>query len=273
MSKKTAKKQITNQVVVTTSDNSKKNAGKKITIPHEVLNSDNLVDASTNTLELEVNPDGNLQPVETPETTEATESTEAISDEVATELIPANANNLETMVEQVVENNEPTTETVVEAPEVIAETLLANKDVNETMVEPVADSNETATETIVEVSEVIADNTENHELVTEGNEPIKEVAQVAEVEPKKSSKKKGDAASTIKRVKLVGTSYHYFRNILKYLFRENEIQSAKFIKNAVGWHGYISIAEGDKEQSLKVFAQYQIDNPDVKALWWDVSAN
>jgi len=268
MSKKTAKKQITNL-----SDNSKKNAGKKITIPLEVTTSDNLVDAPTDALELEVNPDGNLQPLETSETTETTESTETISDEVATELIGANANDLETMVEQVVENNEPATETVVEATEVIAETLLANEDGIETMVEQVAENNEPAAETVAEVSEVIAENTENHELVVEGNEPVIEVAQVAEVETKKSSKKKGDAAGTIKRVKLVGTSYHYFRNILKYLLRENEIQSAKFVKDAVGWHGYISIAESDKEQALKVFAQYRIDNPDTKELWWDVSAN
>lgn len=90
-----------------------KNAGKKITIPLEVATSDNLVDASTNALELVVNPDGNLQPVD-PETTETTESTETISDEVATDLIPANADELETMVELVADSNETAIEEVLE---------------------------------------------------------------------------------------------------------------------------------------------------------------
>ncbi len=241
---------------------SKKKTGKnQITKP-----SDNLVDASTISVSenLEVNPDENSQPVELV-ISEVTENTEIISDE---HFIPANADYLETLAEPVAESNEPAAEIVVEEPEVIAENI-------ETMVEQVAENND-ATETVVEEPEVIGENTENHELVVEGNEPvIEEVAEVAEVEPKKSSKKKSDTTTStnVKRVKLVGTSYHYFRNWLKSVLRENEIQSAKFIKDSTGWNGHISILECDKEQALKVLAQYRIDNPDTKSLWWDVNAN
>ena len=242
----------------------KKTSKNQITKP-----SDNLVVASTISVSdnLEVNPDENLQPVETTEDSDVPENTETISDEVVADLIPVNSDDLETIVEVVTENPE----TVVdEVPQLIAETsVLANED----GIEQVAENND-ATETVVEVPEVIAGNTENNELVVDGNEVIVD-AQVVEVEPKKSSKKKSDTtvSTIVKRVKLVGTSYHYFRNWLKSVFRENEIQSAKFIKDPTGWNGHISIPESDKEQALKVLAQYQIDNPDTKTLWWDVIAN
>jgi len=225
---------------------SKKKTGKnQITKPVAEAISDNSVDVATISVSenLEVNPDEILVTEEAQAISEITESTETISDEVPLE--------------------------------VIAETsVLANEDGIETMVEQVAENNEPATETVEEVSVVISDSTENHELVVEGNEPVID-AQVAELEPKKSSKKKSDttAGTIVKRVKLVGTSYHYFRNWLKSVLRENEIQSAKFIKDPTGWNGHISIPEGDKEQALKVLAQYQIDNPDTKSLWWDVIAN
>ncbi len=242
----------------------KKTSKNQITKP-----SDNLVVASTISVSdnLEVNPDENLQPVETTEDSDVPENTETISDEVVADLIPVNSDDLETIVEVVTENPE----TVVdEVPQLIAETsVLANED----GIEQVAENND-ATETVVEVPEVIAGNTENNELVVDGNEVIVD-AQVVEVEPKKSSKKKSDTTTStnVKRVKLVGTSYHYFRNWLKSVLRENEIQSAKFIKDSTGWNGHISILECDKEQALKVLAQYRIDNPDTKSLWWDVNAN
>jgi hypothetical protein len=97
-----------------------------------------------------------------------------------------------------------------------------------------------------------------------------------DAKPKKSVKTKPagtTSSNTVERIKLVGTSYHYFRNFLKYLFRENKITSAKFIKDSVGWKGYISIPADVKEPALKVLAQYQIDNPETKTLWWEVTAN
>ena len=240
----------------------KKTVKNQITKPVAEAISDNLVDASTISVSenLEVNPDENLVTEEAPAISEVIENTEIISDEVATDLIPANVDDLETMVEHVPDSNEPATDTVV----------AENTGNHEVVVE----GNEPATETVVDALEVIAENTENHEVVVEGNEPVIKDTQVEEVEPKKSSKKKSDttASTIVKRVKLVGTSYHYFRNWLKSVFRENEIQSAKFIKDPTGWNGHISIPESDKEQALKVLAQYTIDNPETKPLWLDNGA-
>jgi len=124
------------------------------------------------------------------------------------------------------------------------------------------------------VIEVIAENSVEQETTSliENNVVIEEV--MAEVQPNKSSKKKAAAdTNKVKRLKFVGTSYHYFRNWLKQLFRENGIMSAKFIKNSEGWLGHISILESDKDPAIEVLNKYQLDNPDTKALWWDVIAN
>jgi len=121
--------------------------------------------------------------------------------------------------------------------------------------------------------EVIAENAVELEATSliENNVVKEEV--VAEAQTNKSSKKKAsDDTTKAKRVKFVGTSYHYFRNWLKQLFRENGIQSAKFIKNVEGWLGHISILESDKEPAIQVLNKYQVDNPDTKSLWWDVNA-
>jgi len=123
------------------------------------------------------------------------------------------------------------------------------------------------------VIEVVAENAVELEATSliENNVVKEEV--VAEAQTNKSSKKKAsDDTTKAKRVKFVGTSYHYFRNWLKQLFRENGIQSAKFIKNAEGWLGHISILDSDKEPAIQVLNKYQVDNPDTKSLWWDVNA-
>ena len=96
-----------------------------------------------------------------------------------------------------------------------------------------------------------------------------------EVETKKSTKKQSTSKKNTgaERVKLVGSSYHYYRNFLKELLRSKEIQSGKFIKDPTGWKGYISIPADVKEQALECLNQYQTENPDIKPLWWEVSLN
>lgn len=204
--------------------------------------SDNLIDAATisNSENLEMTANENPLPVGRTDVSKPPENTEVICEIVVIEPITANSDDIVTIVESVAENNEQ------------------------------------ANEPVVEVPVVISNHTENRDVLVEGTEPvIDNILQVEEVEPLEPSKKKSDAtANNIdKRVKLVGTSYHYFRKCLKSVLRSYEIQSAKFIKDATGWNGHITILENDKEKALKVLAQYQIDNTVTKILWWDVIAN
>lgn len=131
-------------------------------------------------------------------------------------------------------------------------------------------SNENPTE------EVVAENTETKESIIEtAAENTLPEEEKATSEPKvkqnKAVKRKTptiEKAKSTKRVKLSGTSYHYFRNWLKELLRSNGISSAKFEKDEIGWNGNITIASNEKDQALKVLADYRTANSDVKDLWW-----
>jgi len=234
----------------------KKTAKNQNSKPVQLPISDNLVDTSAISANenSEMNPDEILLLVEIPEISEVPENTEPIVEEVS----------LETIAETSVlanENDLKTVEPVAESSNVTYEEAVVVSEIN--------------VESPIEVTPVTIEGPIEH--VAEGNVlVIEEVIPAQEAKPKKSAKTKQagtSSSNTVERIKLVGTSYHYFRNFLKYLFRENEITSAKFIKDEVGWKGYISIPANVKEPALKVLAQYQIDNPDTKTLWWEVIVN
>lgn len=186
---------------------------------------------------------------------------------------------IETVEENMVDVPEEQPVLIVDAPEsaeniiddlvVAIESSVSIIENPESMVEEVVVTNEE----VVEPAEMIADNIENLEPVVESNVPaIEEVIPVPEVKTKKAGKKHAvsDVKTDSERVKLVGTSYHYFRNWLKNTLRSGEIHTAKFIKNDADWNGYISIPSNDKEAALKIFDKYRVENPETKDLWWDV---
>lgn len=84
---------------------------------------------------------------------------------------------------------------------------------------------------------------------------------------KKPVKAQNNTATSAKKVKLVSSCYHYYRNVLRDWLREHKVPSARFMKNPENYDGYITVLENEKAQALKALAQYRKENPDVKELW------
>lgn len=84
---------------------------------------------------------------------------------------------------------------------------------------------------------------------------------------KKNKRKKKPSKSEV--VKLVGTSYHYFRGWLKNHLSEAGIKGFRFIKDDVGWQGYISIPSDSFEAAMKALQEFKNNQPEgTKDLFW-----
>lgn len=99
----------------------------------------------------------------------------------------------------------------------------------------------------------------------------KKSARVKTAQPKSAAKKPVTAnnktAVPVKKVRLVSSCYHYYRNVLRDWLRDHKVPSARFMKNPENYDGYITVLENEKVQALKALAQYRKENPDVKDLW------
>lgn len=62
------------------------------------------------------------------------------------------------------------------------------------------------------------------------------------------------------------TTYHYFRNFIRPLFKSNLIISAKFVK-VEGYNGHISISKAEKVKAAKLIADKVKADGSVDLIW------
>jgi hypothetical protein len=85
--------------------------------------------------------------------------------------------------------------------------------------------------------------------------------------PKKDKKKKNSLKS--ETVKLVETSYHYFRGWLRGHLKESAIKGFRFVKDDIGWQGFISIPEESYDAGMKALKEFKDGQPEgTKDLFW-----
>lgn len=85
--------------------------------------------------------------------------------------------------------------------------------------------------------------------------------------PKKDKRNKKPSKSDA--VKLVGTSYHYFRGWLKQHLKDNNIKGFRFIKDDVGWQGRITIPSDGFNEAMKALNDFKASQPEgTKDLFW-----
>jgi len=64
------------------------------------------------------------------------------------------------------------------------------------------------------------------------------------------------------------TSYHYYRNWVKQILTEGKIQGFRFLKDEVGWKGFLSVPKTNVEATKKVLTDFKTKHPDTIEMWW-----
>ena len=85
-----------------------------------------------------------------------------------------------------------------------------------------------------------------------------------------SKKKKAveNALAKNEMVDLFKTTYHYFRNWVKYILAEGKVNRFRFVKNETGYDGKISVSKSEVDTAKKVLAEYKTKNKDIADMWW-----
>ena len=80
-------------------------------------------------------------------------------------------------------------------------------------------------------------------------------------------KKEITPKATNEMVNLFKTTYHYYRNWVKHILQGNVI-GFKFIKDKIGWEGFISVPKSEIQKTKSVLQEYKSKNPEAKEMWW-----
>ena len=84
-------------------------------------------------------------------------------------------------------------------------------------------------------------------------------------------KKKSVVVKTTSKKEMVNlfkTSYHYYRNWVKYILSDGKINSFRFLKDEVGWTGIISVPKSEVDRAKSILKDFRIKNPETIELWW-----
>jgi len=112
---------------------------------------------------------------------------------------------------------------------------------------------------------------------TQGNKNVEEQEIVeTKAKSKKAATKKPEIKTSVvtktdNKIPLVASCYHYYRNWIKNWLHSNGVPSARFLKNADSYNGYITVLESEKVLGVKALAMWKKENPDTKELFWNIN--
>ena len=85
---------------------------------------------------------------------------------------------------------------------------------------------------------------------------------------KKKENVVAETTGKIERINLFKTTYHYFRNWIKYILIDGKVNGFRFVKDEIGWTGNLSVPKSETEKAKTVLKDYKVNNPDTVDLWW-----
>jgi hypothetical protein len=89
----------------------------------------------------------------------------------------------------------------------------------------------------------------------------------------KNTKKKNVVEIAPAKKEMVGlfkTTYHYYRNWVKYILAGGKLKGFRFVKDDAGYTGKISVLKTEVDNAKKVLADYKSkpENKEGVDLWW-----
>lgn len=86
---------------------------------------------------------------------------------------------------------------------------------------------------------------------------------------KKPVEKKSEIKHQIELKPVAKTTYHYWRNFVKYILEEGGVEGYRFVKDADSFNGQIMVMNSSFVEVKEVLAKYKKEHKDEVELWWN----